>query len=318
MKAIVQDRYGSADVLELRDLDVPVPTDAQVLIRVRAAAVNALDWHMMQGTPQFMRLSMGFRGPKLKARGVDVAGIVEAVGPSVQGLKVGDEVFGWCQGAFAEFACARESHFIAKPVDVTFEQAASIPLAAVTALQGLRDVGETKAGQSVLINGASGGVGTFAIQIAKSMGAVVTAVCSSRNLDLVRSLGADHVIDYTKEDFTRSGLRYDVIFQLAGTDSPGACRRALAPSGTLILSSGAGTVILDRLLKAVVLSKFVSQRLVVFEAELTHDDLVAVKDLLVAGTIRPVIDRSYALSEAPAAIRYVNEGHTQGKTVIAM
>jgi len=261
---------------------------------------------------------MGFRGPKLKARGVDVAGVVEAIGPDVQGLKVGDEVFGWCQGAFAEFACARENHFIVKPPAVTFEQAASIPLAAMTALQGLRDVGQVKAGQSILINGASGGVGTFAIQIAKSMGADVTAVCSTRNMDLVRSLGADRVIDYTKEDFTRSGKRYDVIFQLAGTDSPGACRRALTPTGTLILSSGAGTVILDRLLKAVVLSKFVSQRLVVFEAELTHDDLVVVKDLLVAGTIKPVIDRSYALSEAPAAIRYVNEGHTQGKTVVTV
>jgi len=318
MKAIVQDRYGSADVLELRELDTPVPMNDHVLIRVRAAAVNALDWHLMRGTPQFMRLSMGFRGPKLKARGVDVAGVVEAIGPDVQGLQVGDEVFGWCQGAFAEFACARENHFVAKPADVTFEQAASIPLAATTALQGLRDIGQVTAGQSVLINGASGGVGTFAIQIAKSMGAEVTAVCSTRNLDLVRSLGADRVIDYTKEDFTRSGKRYDVIFQLAGTDSPGACRRALTPTGTLILSSGAGTVILDRLLKAVVLSKFVSQRLVVFEAELTHDALVAVTALLVAGTIRPVIDRSYPLSEAPAAVRYVNEGHTQGKTVIAV
>ena len=219
MKAIVQDRYGSADVLELRELDTPVPLGDRVLIRVRAAGVNALDWHLMRGTPQFMRLSMGFRGPKLKARGVDVAGIVEAVGPDVQGLKVGDDVFGWCQGAFAEYACAREDHFIAKPADVTFEQAASIPLAAITALQGLRDVGHVTAGRSVLINGASGGVGTFAIQIAKSIGAEVTAVCSTRNLDLVQSLGADHVIDYTREDFTRAGKRYDVIFQLAGTDS---------------------------------------------------------------------------------------------------
>ena len=318
MKAIVQDRYGSADVLELRELDTPVPLGDRVLIRVRAAGVNALDWHLMRGTPQFMRLSMGFRGPKLKARGVDVAGIVEAVGPDVQGLKVGDDVFGWCQGAFAEYACAREDHFIAKPADVTFEQAASIPLAAITALQGLRDVGHVTAGQSVLINGASGGVGTFAIQIAKSIGAEVTAVCSTRNMDLVRSLGADHVIDYTQEDFTRAGRRYDVIFQLAGTDSPGACRRALTPTGTLILSSGAGTVILDRLLKAVVLSKFVSQRLVVFEAELTHEDLVIVRDLLEAGTIRPIIDRTYALSDAPAAIHYVYEGHTQGKTVVTV
>jgi NADPH:quinone reductase-like Zn-dependent oxidoreductase len=318
MKAIVQDRYGSADVLELRDLETPVPTGDQVLIRVRAAAVNALDWHLMRGTPQFMRLSMGFRGPKLKARGVDVAGTVEAIGPDVQGLKVGDDVFGWCQGAFAEFACARENHFIVKPADVTFEQAASIPLAATTALQGLRDVGQVKAGQSVLINGASGGVGTFAIQIAKSMGAEVTAVCSTRNVDLVRSLGADHVIDYTTEDFTRSGTRYDVIFQLAGTDSPGTCRRALTPTGTLILSSGAGTLILDRLLKAVVLSKFVSQRLVVFGAEFTHEDLVAVRDLLVAGTIRPVIDRTYPLVQAPDAIRYVDAGHTQGKTVVTV
>jgi NADPH:quinone reductase-like Zn-dependent oxidoreductase len=317
MKAIAQDKYGSPDILELREVDRPVPKDDEVLVRVHAAGVNALDWHVMRGSPFWARAMIGPRRPKSRFRGVDVAGRVEAVGKDVQSLRPGDEVFGWCTGAFAEYACAGESHFIPKPANLTFEQAAAVPLAASTALQGLRDAGKVHAGQSVLIVGASGGVGTFAVQIAKAFGADVTGVCSTRNLDVVRSIGADHVIDYTHEDFTRAGQRYDVIFQLAGTDSPSACRRALTPTGTLVLSSGAG-VVLDRIIKAVVLSRFVSQRLVVFETVENNADLVVLKELIEAGKVTPVIDRSYGLREVPEAIRYVEAGHTQGKTVITV
>lgn len=317
MKAIAQDKYGSTDVLELREVARPVAKDDDVVVRVHAASVNALDWHVMRGSPTWARMIIGVRRPKAMLRGVDVAGRVEAVGKDVQRLRPGDEVFGWCTGAFAEYAMADESHFVPKPTNLTFEQAAAVPLAGITALQGLRDVGNVQAGQSVLIVGASGGVGSYAVQIAKAFGAEVTGVCSARNVDFVRSLGADHVIDYTSEDFTRNGRRYDVIFQLAGTGSPSACRRALAPRGTLVLSSGAG-VVLDRMIKAVVLSRFVSQRMVMLSTVENTEDLVVLKDLIEAGKVTPMIDRSYGLPQAPEAIRYVEEGHTQGKTVITV
>ncbi len=317
MKVIAQDKYGSPDVLELRDVDRPVPMDDEVLVRVHAAGVNALDWHVMRGSPFWARAMIGPRRPRTSFRGVDVAGRVEVVGKNVERLRPGDEVFGWCTGAFAEYACARESHFIRKPTNLTFEQAAAVPLAASTALQGLRDAGRVQPGQSVLIIGASGGVGTFAVQIAKAFGVEVTGVCSTRNVGFVRSIGADRVIDYTQEDFTRSGQRYDVIFQLAGTHSPSACLRALTPTGTLVLSSGAG-VVLDRMVKALVLSRFVSQRLVVLETVENNADLVVLKELIEAGKVTPVIDRSYELPQAPDAIRHVEDGHTQGKTVITV
>lgn len=321
MKAIAQDRYGSADVLALQEVDRPVVGDGQVLVRVRAAAVNALDWHFMRGAPYMVRPILGWRRPKVKIRGVDVAGRVEAVGAGVEDLRPGDDVFGWCNGAFAEFVCAGEDHFVLKPEDLTFEQAAAVPLAAMTALQGIRDSGRVAAGQRVLIVGASGGVGSFAVQIAKSLGAEVTGVCSTRNLELVRSIGADHVVDYTREDVTRRDERYDVIFELAGTDSPSAYRRLLTPTGTLVLSSGDGgrwLGPLGRMLKAKLANPFVSQSMSFLTAVENHDDLVILKAMLEAGSIRPVIDRTYPLDEAPDAIRHVDAGHTQGKTVISM
>ena len=317
MKAIAQDRYGSPDVLELREVDRPVPGDDDVLVKVHAAGVNALDWHVMRGSPTWARAMIGLRRPKPAFRGVDVAGQVEAVGSNVQGLRPGDEVFGWCTGAFAEYACATESHFVPKPVNLTLEQAAAVPLAAITALQGLRDVGRVQPGQSVVIIGASGGVGSFAVQIAKAMGAEVTAVCSTDSVAFVRSIGADHAIDYTREDFTRGHERYDVIFQLAGSASPSACRRVLKPTGTLVLSSGEG-IVLDRIVKSVVLTRFVSQRMALLDATQNRDDLVIIKAFIEAGQVTPVLDRTYRLHEAAEAIRYVEVGHTRGKTVIAM
>jgi NADPH:quinone reductase-like Zn-dependent oxidoreductase len=317
MKAIAQDRYGSADVLELKDVAMPTVGDRDVLIRVRAAGVNALDWHVMRGSPKWARMMIGPRRPKVRFRGVDVAGQVEAVGKDVEQLRTGDEVFGWCQGAFAEYARAAENHFAVKPAALTFEQAAATPLAAMTALQGLRDVGGVQAGQSVLIVGASGGVGTFAVQIAKAFGAEVTGVCGTASVELVRSIGADHVVDYTREDFSRSTERYDVIFQLAGTASPSACRRVLQPKGTLVASSGAGVVI-DRILKAAVLSPFVGQKLAWLTTVENEADLAVVKGFVEAGSVRPIIDRTYPLSQAAEAIRYVETGHTRGKTVVTM
>ena len=263
MKAIVYHNYGSPDVLRLEEIEKPVPNDNQVLVRVRAASVNPLDWHYMEGTPYFVRLLTGLRKPKDTRLGVDVAGQVEAVGRNVTQFKPGDEVFGACRGAFAEYACTSESALVMKPDNVTFEQAASVPVAALTALQGLRDKGQIQPGQKVLINGAAGGVGTFAVQIAKSFGADVTGVCSTRNVDMVRSIGADRVIDYTREDFTKSGQRYDLIFDCVGNHSLSACRRVLNPKGIYAYRSEdqrrwlIGP--LARPIKALVLSRFVSQ-----------------------------------------------------------
>ncbi len=321
MKAIAQDRYGSADVLALQEVDRPVVGDDQVLVRVRAAAVNALDWHFMRGAPYMVRPMLGWRRPKVRVRGVDVAGRVEAVGKDVRAFQPGDDVFGWCNGAFAEFACASEDHFVLKPSDLTFEQAAAVPLAAMTALQGIRDSGRVEAGHRVLIVGASGGVGTFAVQIAKSLGAEVTGVCSTRNAELVRSIGADHVVDYTRDDVTRSSERFDVIFELAGTATPGAYRRLLTPTGTLVMSSGDGgrwLGPLGRMLKAKIANPFVSQSMSFLSAVENHADLVVLKAMLESGAIRPVIDRTYSLSQATDAIRHVDAGHTQGKTVITV
>jgi NADPH:quinone reductase-like Zn-dependent oxidoreductase len=323
MKAIVCHEYGSPDVLELQEVDKPVVKDDEVLVRVRAASVNPADWHFMRGVPYVMRPQSGLRKPKKNFVGHDVAGQVEAVGKAVTGFRPGDEVFADVgAGGFAEYASVSEGVLVLKPANLTFEQAAAVPLAGLTALQGLRDAGQIRPGQKVLIIGASGGVGTFAVQIANSFGAQVSAVCSTRNMELVRSLGADAVIDYTQGDFTQSGQKFDLIFQLAGTSSPSHCRQALTSKGTLVLSSGEsdgrwiGPV--DRLVKAAVLSPFVSQKLGSFLAKPNKDDLQFLKELIEAGKLMPVIDRTYPLSEVPEAIRYLEEGHARGKVVIAV
>ena len=319
MKAVTQDRYGSTDVLELREIDEPTIDDESVLVRVRAASVNPLDWHYMRAVPFFMRFVAGLRRPKQPVRGVDVAGRVEAAGKNVMRLEPGDEVFGPCEGAFAEYVAGRERNFVRKPTNLTPAKAVAVPVAACTALQGLRDLGRVESGQKVMIIGASGGVGTFAVQIAKTFGAEVTGVCSTRNLDMVRSIGADHVVDYTHGDLTELEQRYDVIFQLAGTESPLRLRRLLTPRGVLVLSSGMGRLSgIDRILKAMVTSPFAAQKLVSWVADVNRDDLLVLSELLEAGQVTPVIDRTYDLSAAPEAIRYVEEGHTQGKVIITV
>lgn len=321
MNAIVQSKYGSPDVLKLREIDKPTPGDEEVLVRVRAAAVNPLDWHDVRGEPYVLRLSTGLRKPKNRVPGVDLAGQVEAVGRKVTQLQPSDEVFGVCRGAFAEYACGKAEGLRPKPAKLTFEQAAAVPVAALTALQALRDRGKIKPGQEVLIVGASGGVGTFAVQIAKALGARVTGVCRTRNIDMVRSLGADEVMDYTQEDFTQSGRRFDLIVDMAGTHSLLECRRALVPRGTYVIvgaPSGRWIKGLDRFVKAIVLSLFVSQRLVPFITSANKKDLAVLEGLIEAGQVRPVIDRSYSLSEAPEAVRYVEEGHARGKVVITI
>jgi NADPH:quinone reductase-like Zn-dependent oxidoreductase len=319
----VYHEYGSPDVLELQEVDKPVVKDDEMLVRVRAASANPADWHFMRGLPYVMRPQSGLRKPKSSRLGHDIAGQVEAVGKDVTGFRPGDDVFGSVgAGGFAEYTSVSEGFLVLKPANLTFEQAAAVPLAALTALQGLRDAGQVQPEQKVLIIGASGGVGTFAVQIAKSFGADVTGVCSTRNVEMVRSLGADHVIDYTQEDFTQSGQEYDLIFQLAGTSSPSDCRRALTPKGTLVLSSGdsegrwIGPV--DRVIQAIVLSPFVSQKLGSFLMKPTKDDLQFLKELIEAGNLTPVIDRTYSLSEVPEAIRYLEEGHARGKVVITV
>jgi NADPH:quinone reductase-like Zn-dependent oxidoreductase len=318
MKAVVQDRYGPPDVLELREIERPAVGDGDVLVRVRAASVNPQDWHLMRASPFVIRATgTGLRVPKSPVRGTDAAGEVEAVGKDVTRHRPGDEVFGWCRGAFAEYVCAGESHFVPKPAELSFEAAATLPLAGCTALQGLRDAGAVQPGQEVLIVGAGGGVGTFAVQIAKAFGCRVTGVCSTAKLDLVRSLGADDVIDYTREDFARGERRYDVIFQLAGTASPSACRRALTATGTLVLSSGEGRFAgIDRVVRALVSSPLVRQRLRPFLAKETTDDLVALAGLVEDDKLTPVVDRTYPLSEVPEAIAYLEAGHARGKVVI--
>jgi NADPH:quinone reductase-like Zn-dependent oxidoreductase len=324
MKAIVQDRYGSGEVLELSTIDRPVIGDHDVLVRVRAAAVNPGDWAIMSGLPYIARPAplYGLRKPKNPVRGTDVAGQVEAIGASVTRFRPGDEVFGWCRGAFAEYAAASEDALALKPSNVSFEQAAGVPMAGAVALQALRDRGNVRAGQRVLINGASGGVGTFAVQIAKSLGADVTGVCSTPNVDLVRSIGADHVIDYTHEDFTRQGERYDFILDNAASTPLSSLRRALTPTGMLVPNGGgfgnrwfaSG----GRLISAMVSFQFVSQRLGRFLVAKKQEDLIVLKDLIEAGKVTPVIGRTYPLNETSQAMDCVATGHARGKVVISV
>jgi len=324
MKAIVYRSYGSPDVLRLEEIEKPVPNDDQVLVRVRAASVNPLDWHYMEGKPYIARLiGFGLLKPKVTRLGVDYAGTVESVGTNVTQFKPGDDVFGGRTGAFAEYVCVlADRAVVRKPANLTFEQAASVPVAAITALQGLRDKGKIQPGQRVLINGASGGVGTFAVQIAKSFGADVTGVCSTRNLDMVRSIGADQVIDYTKEDFTKSGQRYDLILDNVGNHSLLEYRRVLQPRGRYVLIGGGGPNDrrwigpLVRPIKALMLSPFVSQDMGMMLAEQNKKDLTILSDLMQAGKVTPVIDRRYSLSEVSEAIRYLEQGHARGKVVI--
>jgi NADPH:quinone reductase-like Zn-dependent oxidoreductase len=321
LKAIIQDKYGPPDVLRLKDIDTPAVKDDEVLVRVRAAAVNIGDWHLLRGTPYVMRMAVGLFKPKHEVPGLDVAGQVEAVGQNVKQLRPGDEVFGWCKGAFAEQACAGEDNFLPKPANLTFEQSATVGDSAFTALNAVRDQGKVQPGHEVLINGASGGVGTFAVQIAKAFGAKVTGVCSTRNVDLVRSIGADEVIDYTRDDFCRSGQRYDVMLDLVGSRSLSECRRALTPRGTYVLVGVADMgrwFGLARQLKVLSLSPLVRQRMRVFIVRHNRDDLAVLKELVEGGKVAPVIDRRYELSETPEALRYQGEGHAQGKIVIAV
>ena len=322
MKAAVYTRYGPPDVVQITDVEKPVPADNEVLIRVLAASVNPLDWHYMRGTPYLLRIMAGLRKPRYTRLGVDVAGQVEAVGRNVTQFKPGDEVFGMCKGAFAEYACTSESALVLKPDNVTFEQAASVPVAAYTALQGLRDKGKIQPRQKVLINGAAGGVGTFAVQMAKWFGADVTGVCSTRNVEMVRSIGADHVFDYTQQDFTKSGQLYDLIFDCVGNHSFSACRGVLNPKGTNIAVGGpTGRWMigpLAHLIAALVLSRLVNQKFVTFLAKPNQKDLTIVSDLMKAGNVTPVIDKRYKLSEVHEAIRYLEEGHARGKIVITL
>jgi 2-desacetyl-2-hydroxyethyl bacteriochlorophyllide A dehydrogenase len=322
MKAIVQDTYGPPDVLELRDIDKPAVGDDDVLVRVHAAGVDAGVWHLMAGLPYLMRITgSGLRAPKARVRGQEVAGRVEAVGANVTQLQPGDEVFGVCSGSFAEYACARENKVAPKPANLTFEQAAAVPISAVTALQGLRDKGKVQPGQKVLIIGAAGGVGTFAVQLAKAFGAEVTGVCSTTKLDLVRSIGADHVIDYTRDDFADGVRRYDLILDTAGNRSLSHLRRALTPRGTLVIVGGEGGgrwFGIGRQLRALMLSPFVGQRLRMWIATVRKGDLQFLKELIEAGKVAPVIDRTYPLSEVSEAIRYRHEGHARGKVVITV
>jgi NADPH:quinone reductase-like Zn-dependent oxidoreductase len=323
MKAIVQDKYGSTDVLEFRDIGKPEIADDEVLIRVHAAGVDRGVWHLMTGLPYPIRLAgYGLRAPKTPVPGMDMAGVVEAVGKDVTRFHPGDEVFGIGKGAFAEYARAPENKLALKPASLTFEQAAAVAVSGLPALQGLRDHGRVEPGQKVLIIGASGGVGTFAVQLAKVFGAEVTAVCSTTKVEMVRSLGADHVIDYTRDDFADGKQRYDVILDIGGNASLARLRRALAPKGTLVIAGGeeggrwlGGT---DRQIRALLLSRFVGQKLTTFVSKENYEDLNVLKELIESGKITPVIDRTYPLTEARQAIRYLEQGHARGKIVITV
>jgi NADPH:quinone reductase-like Zn-dependent oxidoreductase len=315
MKAVVQDTYGSPDVLELRDIDKPVIGDDDVLVRVQAAGVDPGVWHLMTGLPYLVRI-MGYRlrKPKVRIRGRDVAGRVEAVGRNVTRFHPGDEVFGICDGSFAEYMCAREDKLAPKPANLTFEQAAAVPISGLTALQAIRDKGQVQPGQKVLIIGAAGGVGTFGVQLAKAFGAEVTGVCSTTKVDLVRSIRANEVIDYTRDDFTDGARHYDLILDTAGRRSLSHLRRALTPGGTLVIVGGKGGGRwlggFDRqILRAPILSSFVSQKLRPFISTERSEDLVVLKELIEAGKVTPIIDRTYLLSEVPEAIRHLDEGH---------
>ena len=321
MKAVVYRCYGGPERVTLEDVAKPVPTDNGVLVKVRAAGVNPLDWHELRGLPYVMRLSAGVGAPKYIRLGTDFAGTVEAVGKNVTRFKPGDDVFGGAGGAFAEYVSLGESRaLVLKPPNMTFEQAAAVPIAAVTALQALRDKGGLQPGQKVLVNGASGGVGTFAVQIAKAMGAEVTGVCSTRNVAMVQALGADHVIDYTKDNFTQGSQRYDVIVDTVGNHALADLRRVMPPRGRMVLvggpSDGKWIGPLSGAICVAAYSPFVSQDFTFFLAELTHKDLEVLRDLMQTGKLTTAIDRRYPLSETAAAIGYVEEGHTRGKVVI--
>jgi NADPH:quinone reductase-like Zn-dependent oxidoreductase len=323
MKAIVRDTYGSPELLELRDIDKPEIADDEVLVRVHAAGVGRDVWHIMTGLPYPIRLAgYGLRAPKNPVVGSDVAGVVEAVGKNVTRFQRGDEVFGIGKGSYAEYVCASEDKLAHKPANLTFEQAAVVAISGLTALQGLRDHGRVEPEQKVLVIGASGGVGTFAVQIAKAFGAHVTGVCSTTKVDMVRSIGANHVIDYTREDFAEGEQRYDLILDIGGNSSLARLRRALAPRGTLVIVGGetderwlGGT---DRQLRALMLSPFVGQKLGTFVSSENHEDMLVLKELIEAGKVTPIVDRIYPLSEVPEAIRYLEEGHTRGKVVITV
>ena len=314
MNAIVQDSYGSPDVLDLAEIATPDIKPTEVLVRVRAGAVNPLDWFTLTGGVG--RLFFGVRRPKVRVRGVDLAGVVEAVGQDVTRLRPGDEVYGGCRGSFAEYASARENELAPKPANITFEQAAAVPVAGLTALKAIRDAAKVRRGQTVLINGAAGGVGTFAVQIARALGAEVTGVCSTRNLDLLKSLGAEHVVNYTREDFTRSGRQYDVILDNAGTGGISGSRRVLAPDGTLIYNNG--THGLGPIIRLQLMRPFVRQKFPFFITKVNYTDLVALRDLIESGAVTPVIDRTYPLSEAAKAIGYVGGGHARGKVIVSI
>jgi NADPH:quinone reductase-like Zn-dependent oxidoreductase len=321
MKAIIQTRYGSPDVLQVTEVDKPVVKDDEVLVRVHAAAINIGDWHLLRGMPYVVRLVAGLRRPRRDIPGLDIAGQVDAVGANVQQFRPGDEVFGWCNGAFAEYACAAASNLLPTASNLTLEQSAAVGDSAFTALAAVRDQGKVQPGQRVLINGASGGVGTFAVQVAKAFGANVTGICSTANLDMVRSLGADEVIDYTKEDFAQTGRRYDVMLDLVGSRSLSDCRRALTRRGTYVVvgvKDMGRWLGLGRQFKALLLSPFVRQRMRVFVVRHNRQDLAVLKELVEAGKLVPVIDRRYALSDVPEALRYQGEGHARGKSVIAL
>jgi NADPH:quinone reductase-like Zn-dependent oxidoreductase len=324
MKAIVRDTYGSPDVLQLRDIvKPPITDDEEVLVQVHAAGVGRDVWHVMAGLPYPIRLAgYGLRAPKNPVIGSDMAGVVEAVGKNVTRFQPGDEVFGIGKGSYAEYVCAREDKLAHKPVNLTFEQAAVIAIMGSTALQALRDHGKVRPGQEVLIIGASGGVGTYAVQIAKAFGANVTGVCSTKKVEMVRSIGADHVIDYTREDFAEGDQRYDVILDIGGNSTLSRLRRALAQQGTLVIVGGegggrwlGGT---DRQLRAMILSPFVGQKLGTFVNKENHEDLIVLKELIESGKVTPVIDRTYPLAEVPEAIRYLEQGHARGKVVITV
>jgi NADPH:quinone reductase-like Zn-dependent oxidoreductase len=325
MKAIVYHTYGPPEVLQSEEIEKPTPGENEVLVKVRAASVNPYDWHFMRGTPYLIRVAMsGSRKPKVIRLGHDVAGEIEVVGKNVAQFKPGDAVFGSCAGAFsgsfAEYVRTPASALVRKPEKVTFEQAASLPIAALTALQGLRDKGHIQPGQKVLVNGAAGGVGTFAVQLAKAFGATVTGVCSTRNVEMVRSIGADHVIDYTQEDFTLSGKQYDLILDAVGNRSLSACKRVLTPKGILVMAGGeAGRWMIgaiSRTILALVISRTTSQKLIGILAKLNKEDLIFLGDLVASGKVTPVIDRRYSLREVPEAIRYLEGRHARGKVVI--
>ena len=322
MRAIAYHEYGSPDVLNFEEVEKPVPKDDEVLIKVRAASVNPLDWRLMNGKPAILRIFFGLRKPRLGRPGIDVAGEVEAVGRNVTQFKPGDEVFGASRGAFAEYACTAASKLVLKPDNVTFEQAASVNVAGLSALQGLRDHGKIQLGSRVLINGAAGGVGTFAVQVAKSFGAHVTGVCSHRNIDMVTSIGADEVIDYTQNDFTTSNQRYDMILECVGNHSFSGCRRVLSPHGRFVMIGAPHDASLISLLALMIepllLSLFVSQKAVMFIAKSSQDDLTLLGELIATGKLEPVIDSRYTLSKVPEALRYLEEGHARGKVLITL